>query len=195
LATTSEAANAPARFRATERPPTKNSYPAVSAKSTTSSCQAANTGTALADGAPTLTTTSPSLCDTSAVVTFATHRPSNPGAGTQCEGDRNRDLADRARKSIRLLRELLVTPEGTPGQLRAGVTVESFVPSGRREMIPSADTEILEACETIQTFTGRTVTIVTADLGMQLRGLAYRAPEAGLTVKLVPEMHRVDPPA
>ena len=51
---------------------------------------------------------------------------------------------------------------------RAGISIEALVPSGERKLQMSADTEILEAAETLETFTERPLVIVTSDLGMEL---------------------------
>ena len=51
----------------------------------------------------------------------------------------------------------------------------------------SADTEILEAAETLETFTGRRVVIVTSDLGMD-----FRAQTAGMALARVPDEYRLD---
>ena len=103
--------------------------------------------------------------------------------------DRNPDIADRGRRSIRWLTEKLVPKNGGPVNLRPGVTLESYTPNGRRENIPSADTEILEACEQLETFAAVPVSIVTSDLGMQLRAM-----NAGTRVCVAPDTYRLDQP-
>lgn len=99
--------------------------------------------------------------------------------------DRNSDIQDRARGRVRWLRATL-RPNG-PTELRAGISIEALVPSGERKLQMSADTEILEAAETLETFTGRRVVIVTSDLGMELR-----AQTAGMALARVPDEYRLD---
>jgi hypothetical protein len=83
LPTTSDAASEPARLREVERPPTRNSSPAVAARPSTSSSQPERTGTAREQGSPRLTRTPLVPSVTSLGVTQATHRPSKPAPRTQ----------------------------------------------------------------------------------------------------------------
>lgn len=98
--------------------------------------------------------------------------------------DRNPEVGDRARAGVRLLREHLTDLKVPRGRLSDQATIEAFVPTGRRELIPSADTEILEAAQELEQFSRRPTFIVTADYGMQLRAAAN-----GLPIAEVPEGH------
>jgi len=91
-----DAASAPARLREVEVPPTKNSTPAVSAKSITSSCQAGKTGTTRAAGSPTRTNTVPARSMMLVAVTLASHRPSKPAPAPNA----NKALAARTRPGV-----------------------------------------------------------------------------------------------
>lgn len=101
------------------------------------------------------------------------------------------DLADRARKRIKWLRDNLVPGSPASAGLKSGATLEMFVPPGARELRMSADTEILESCEMLETFVRRPLRIVTLDLGMELRGLYYRAPQSGFSIAPVPADRRL----
>jgi hypothetical protein len=105
--------------------------------------------------------------------------------------DRNPATVAQARKSVRWLRDRLVNNE-IRVPLREGASIEAFVPIGARSYQPTADTEILDTCETLWTFTGLTVVVVTADLGMQLRGARYRADGTGFVVREVPDTYQLD---
>ncbi len=109
--------------------------------------------------------------------------------------DRNGNKADRARGRVRWLRDRLVPTNGQATQIRPGVSIEALVPPGRRELQPHADTEILESCELLETFTQKRVTIVTADLGMQLRGVVYQGISNGFKVVQVPDKYRLNLPS
>lgn len=105
--------------------------------------------------------------------------------------DRNPEIADRARKRIRWLRGVLSIGGDGSLALKGGATIEAFVPIGPRRLLPSADTEILEACETLETFARRPLTILTSDFGMELRGMHYRGASSGFPVVQVPEEYRL----
>jgi hypothetical protein len=100
---------------------------------------------------------------------------------------RNSDVGNRARSVVRWLRETLPADGPHRATLGDGATIETYVPQGPRRLILSADTEILEVCETLETFTGKGVAIVTSDYGMELRGAA-----SGFRVAPVPERHRLE---
>ena len=104
--------------------------------------------------------------------------------------DRNAAVVPQARAAVRWLRDRLVNGD-VRVPLRDGSTIEALVPIGGRRFQPTADTEVLDACETLSTFTGGPVVIVTADLGMQLRGARYRPDGSGFPVREVPETFQV----
>jgi len=105
--------------------------------------------------------------------------------------DRNSDIARTARQRVRWLHDTLVPSDG-PAPLKGSATIEVFVPGGYRNEQPSADTEILEVCEILATFTRQPVKVVTSDLGMQLRSVHYRRREGGFDVAEVPAKYRLD---
>ena len=104
--------------------------------------------------------------------------------------DRRDSVQDRARKSLRWLSDRVLTDEPVV-KIRDGVTVEVFVPTGRRELRLSADSEILEACEVLEQFTGKRLALVTGDLGMQLKGMHYRGSTSGFDVKALPDRYEL----
>jgi hypothetical protein len=105
--------------------------------------------------------------------------------------DRNPDIARRARQRVRWLHDTLVSTV-VRAPLKGSATIEVFVPDGYRSEQPSADTEILEDCETLAIFTSQPVKVVTSDLGMQLRSIHYRHREGGFEVAEIPPIYRLD---
>jgi hypothetical protein len=84
---------------------------------------------------------------------------------------RRDNLADRARRILPWLKRV-VGPAGAPGELRPFVTIEVPTDPGPRQRPLDADEEILEGCEELRQFSGRSVTLVTGDIGMVLRAEA-----------------------
>ena len=84
---------------------------------------------------------------------------------------RRNDLADRARRLLSKL-ETTVGPEGAPGKLRGGVTIEVPVDPGPRRRPVDADQEILDTCRELRQLTSGEVTLVTGDTTMRLRAQA-----------------------
>jgi rRNA-processing protein FCF1 len=94
------------------------------------------------------------------------------------------DLADRARRLLPQL-ERVLGPAGAPGPLADGVTIEvPLVDDGRRLRTQDADDEILETCRELGLFTGKAVSLVTADTAMRLR-----AQSRGLRVVCMPHQY------
>jgi len=75
----------------------------------------------------------------------------------------------RARKALRALLQMTDERPNVAASMGDGVTIETYVPSGPRQEMASGDTEILDTCEEIRTFSGRNVTVLTRDVGMDLR--------------------------
>lgn len=80
-------------------------------------------------------------------------------------------IADRARRLLSQLRERLNADEGTPAQLRDGVTIEVPVDDEPRQRRLDADQEILETARDLQ-WAGASVVLVTDDTGMHIRARA-----------------------
>ncbi len=84
-----------------------------------------------------------------------------------------RDLARRARNVLALLESLVGPTAGLPAQINDSATVEVLLDhdldSLRQDREPSADTEILDACEFLSFVTGQPVSLVTGDVSMRLR--------------------------
>jgi hypothetical protein len=91
-----DAARAPARLRAVDWPPTRNSQPADPASTTTSRSQHVSTGTTRAAGSPTRTSRALSPTVTSRAATRATQRPSSPAPAPSA----NRARAARSRPGV-----------------------------------------------------------------------------------------------
>jgi hypothetical protein len=83
---------------------------------------------------------------------------------------KNAGLAKRARKLLPDLERLLTDVDD---QVSEGVTIWVPVDTGPRERPDDADDEVLTVCRDLQQFSRRTVTLVTGDTGMRLRGEAH----------------------
>jgi hypothetical protein len=106
--------------------------------------------------------------------------------------DRDPTIKDAARRAVRWMRDELVPRQGQPAPMGDATTLEVYTPIGPRQQRLSADTEILEACETLETFTRRPLVLVTGDFALQLRGLHFRGAASGFTVKLIPSEYVLD---
>jgi predicted ribonuclease YlaK len=84
-------------------------------------------------------------------------------------------LADRARAFLPTL-EALVGPDGSPGPIADGVTIEVPVEPGSRWRPADADEEILAFCAELPQVLGAPATLVTADTAMRLRAGAQGTP-------------------
>lgn len=82
-------------------------------------------------------------------------------------------LADRARRLLSQLWEVLADSGGAPVPLRDKVTIEVPVEEGRRVRLSDADEEILDECEQLRNV-GHVPILVTGDTGMSLRAKARR---------------------
>jgi hypothetical protein len=78
------------------------------------------------------------------------------------------DLADRARRLLTRLREMLAQTAGLPVRLADGVTIEVPVEHGPRSRHLDADYEILQTCVELQAVQ-RPVVLVTDDTGLAIR--------------------------
>jgi rRNA-processing protein FCF1 len=98
--------------------------------------------------------------------------------------------SERMRRKARdLLPKLrgLVGPAGAPQAVRGHTTIEAFIEPGPRTRSSDADTEILETAHELHQLSRQSVTIVTADTGMALRGETEGIPTVSM-----PEEYRRD---
>ena len=96
--------------------------------------------------------------------------------------DRSGDVRARARGALQQILAWQATADGAGRASMAGdVTIEVLVPIGARIDGVTGDSEILAAADELATFTGRSVTVATHDVAMQLR-----ATVAGHRVVLMP---------
>ena len=77
-------------------------------------------------------------------------------------------IKHRARIALRQLAKLL-NPPNTPQLLAERVTIESFISLGSNREIPSGDSDILVACDEIESFSRHKLRVITRDLAMSLR--------------------------
>jgi PIN domain len=84
---------------------------------------------------------------------------------------RRGELASRARRVLSAL-EGVIAPDGAPGPLRDGTTIEVPVERGLRFRPDDADEEILYTCRELAQLTRQTVTLVTGDTSTRIRASA-----------------------
>lgn len=94
------------------------------------------------------------------------------------------DLADRARRLLSQLWEMLKDSAGGPVWAREHVTIEVLIEEGTRIRTVDADEEILDSCQQLRNV-GRPPILVTGDTGMSLRAKALR-----LDVARMPDKYR-----
>lgn len=87
----------------------------------------------------------------------------------ELDSQKFRGNKDRARKALRILVRLTDERPNVAASIGDGITIETYVPSGPRQMMLSGDSEILESCDEVRTFSGRNVIVLTRDVGMDLR--------------------------
>ena len=89
------------------------------------------------------------------------------------KASRRRDLASRAQNVLALLELLVGSIGGLPAKVDDETTVEILVNHEldpvRHDREPSADAEVLDACEFLAFVTGEPVSLVTGDVSMRLR--------------------------
>lgn len=97
-------------------------------------------------------------------------------------------MSRRADLAVRVLRQYseLLRP-GNAATLPDGTTIEILLDEPRHERLPNPDEELLARCLLLLRAIGRQLTVITGDLGMQLR-----ADATGLTATEVPERYAKD---